>query len=246
LAVGEPLYHYYGLIFDGVYATEQEIIDDLGVDNLDDFSGTSTASYLVRPGDVRYRDLNGDGDITDEDRTIIGDPNPDFTYALNLNAGYKGFDFSALITGVQGADAFNTNVFNLEGQEGVLNRGVEVLRRWQNPGDITDVPRFRFGRNPNNDISTRYIEDASYARLKNLTLGYSLSGELLDETFNGALSKVRVYAQAQNLVTITNYSGLDPEIEPFYSASGIIQGLNIDRGRGPQPTTFLMGIQIEF
>ncbi|KZS39905.1 hypothetical protein AWE51_09680 [Aquimarina aggregata] len=246
LAVGEPLYHFFGLVFDGVYSTEQDIIDDLGADNLDDFSGTSTASYLVRPGDVRYRDINGDGDITDEDRTIIGDPNPDFTYAINLNAAYKGFDLSALITGVQGADAFNTNVFNLQGQEGVLNRGVEVLDRWQAPGDVTNVPRFRFGRNTNNDISTRFVEDASYARLKNVTLGYSLSSNVLDRAFNGHLSKIRVYVQSQNLVTLTDYSGLDPEIEPFYSAAGIIEGLNIDRGRGPQPVTFLTGLQIEF
>ncbi|WP_394750568.1 SusC/RagA family TonB-linked outer membrane protein [Spongiimicrobium salis] len=243
LAPGQPLYHFFGRIFEGVYSTEQEIIDDLGADNLDPTSG---ATYQPRPGDARFRDINGDGDITDEDRTIIGDPNPDFTYAVNLNASYKGFDFSALITGVQGADAFNTNVFSLEGQERVNNAGVEVLRRWQNPGDITDVPRFRFGRNDNNQISTRFIEDASYARLKNVTLGYSLPADLLDRVFNGTISKVRLYVQSQNLVTLTNYSGLDPEIEPFYGAAGIIEGLNIDRGRGPQPKTFLTGLQIEF
>ncbi len=242
LAVGESAYHFYGFIFDGVYSTNQDIIDDLGADNLDPNSG---ASYVVQEGDAKYRDINGDGDITDEDRVIIGDPNPDFTYTINLGFNYKKFDLSFLLTGVQGVDAFNGNVYNLESQQIVLNRGVEVLNRWQNPGDVTNVPRFRFGVNDNNEISSRYIEDASYARLKNLSLGYTFDKEL-KSVFNGALSKIRVYAQSQNLFTITKYSGLDPEIEPYYNANGNIEGLNIDRGRGPQPRTILAGLQIEF
>jgi len=107
------------------------------------------------------------------------------------------------------------------------------------------VPRFRFGVNDNNEISSRYIEDASYARLKNLSLGYTFDKELRS-VFNGALSKIRIYAQTQNLFTITKYSGLDPEIEPYYNAVGNIEGFNIDRGRGPQPRTVLAGLQIEF
>ncbi len=244
LAAGEPLNHFYGYIFDGVYSTNQDIIDDLGEDNL--IGSDSNAAYLVQQGDARYRDINGDGDITDEDRVVIGDPNPDFIYSINLRAEYKNFDFSALLVGVQGVDAFNGNIFNLESQENVLNRGTQVLNRWQQPGDITNVPRFRFGRNQNNAVSTRYIEDASYARLRNLDVGYSFRQDKLKGIFNGALTKVRFYVQALNLFTITDYSGLDPEIEPFYNATGIIEGTNIDRGRGPQPTTFLTGLQIEF
>ncbi len=244
IALNEPLFHFFGFEFDGVYADEQAIIDDIGADNLDPNSGQT---YIVQPGDVRYRDINGDGDITDEDRVVIGDPNPDFTYSVNLSASYKGWDFNALITGVQGVDALNANTWFLQGQENVVNHGTEVLRRWQNPGDITDVPRFRFeGNNPNNRISTRYVQDASYARLKNVTLGYSLPQRALDNAFNGILSKVRIYLQSQNLVTLTEYTGLDPEIEPFFNATGLIVGLNVDRGRAPQPTTFLAGLQIEF
>ncbi|MGB6150540.1 MAG: TonB-dependent receptor [Pricia sp.] len=244
IAPNEPLFHFYGYEFEGVYADEQEIIDDIGADNLNSDSGQS---YVVQPGDVRYRDINGDGDITDEDRVVIGNPNPDFNYSMNLNAKYKSWDASALITGVQGVDALNANTWFLEGQENVVNHGTEVLRRWQNPGDITDVPRFRFeGNNPNNRISTRYVQDASYARLKNVTVGYSLSQNTLDDAFKGVLSKVRFYLQSQNLLTLTEYSGLDPEIEPFYNATGLIVGLNVDRGRAPQPKTFLLGLEIEF
>lgn len=241
IAVGQPLYHFYGYIFEGVYADEQAIIDHIGDDNLIS-NRRSRSAYKVQGGDARYRDINGDGDITDEDRVVIGNPNPDFIYSFNFKANYKNFDMSALITGVQGVDAFNANVFTLESQQIFANRGTSVLRRWQQPGDITDIPRFRGGVNDNNAISTRYIEDASFARLKNVTLGYTFPKKFL----NGMFSKVRVYVQSQNLLTITNYSGLDPEIEPFYNASGLIEGINIDRGRAPQPRTFLTGLQIEF
>jgi len=242
LAVGESPYHFYGYVFEGVYATNQEITDHLGADNLDDTSG---AAYIVQEGDARYKDVNGDGDINADDRVVIGDPNPDFTFNINLKADYKNFDFSALITGVQGVDVFNGNVYNLSSQQIVLNYGTEVLDRWQNSGDITDVPRARFGVNDNNEISTRYIEDGSYTRLKNLIVGYSIKDNVLESAFNGVLSKVRLYLQGQNLVTLTDYSGLDPEIEPYYSSNGL-EGFGIDRGRAPQPKTIMMGLQIEF
>ncbi len=244
LAPGEPLFHFFGWEFEGVYADEQAIIDHLGADNLDSQSGQV---FLPRPGDARFRDVNGDGDITDEDKFVIGNPNPDFTFATNIKAEYKNFDLSLLFTGVYGVDALNSNIWFLQGQENVTNHGVEVLRRWQNPGDITDVPRFRFeGNNPNNALSTRYIQDASYVRLRNVTLGYSLPTPLLNNTFKGVVSKARLYLQGQNLLTFTDYEGLDPEISPFYGANGLLQGTNIDRGEAPRPQTVIVGLQVEF
>ncbi len=242
LAVGESPYHFYGYVFEGVYATNQEIEEHLGADNLDDTSG---AAYIVQEGDARYKDVNGDGDINADDRIVIGDPNPDFTFNVNLKANYKNFDLSALVTGVQGGDIFNGNVYNLASQQIVLNYGTEVLDRWQQSGDITDVPRARFGVNDNNEISTRYIEDGSYTRLKNLIIGYSLDQNVLNSVFKGTLSRIRLYLQGQNLVTLTNYSGLDPEIEPYYGVNGL-EGFGIDRGRAPQPKTIMMGLQVEF
>ncbi len=244
LAPGEPIFHFFGLEFEGVYSDEQEIIDHIGADNLDPQSGQV---FIAQPGDVRYRDVNGDGDIDDEDRSVIGDPNPDFTFAANIKAEYKNFDVSFLITGVYGVDALNSNIWFLQGQENVTNHGVEVLRRWQNPGDITDIPRFRFeGNNPNNFISTRYIQDASYARLRNVTLGYSLPSKVTENIFKGYVSKARFYLQGQNLATLTDYDGLDPEIAPFYGADGLLQGTNIDRGEAPRPQTVIVGVQFEF
>ncbi|MFY0599840.1 MAG: TonB-dependent receptor [Cyclobacteriaceae bacterium] len=251
LAPGEPLYHFYGYIMDGVYSTNEEVIEHLGEGSYA-LNPEADAGIQFQAGDVRYRDISGpegvpDGLITADDRTIIGDPNPDFTYSLNFNASYKGFDASILVTGVQGVDILNANTWYLQSQDFVANFSTDVLRRWQQPGDITDIPRFRFvGNNSNNFISTRYIEDGSYARVKNITVGYSLSKNLLDAAFDGVVSKVRFYLQSQNPLTLTKYSGFDPETEPFYGTGGTVVGIGIDRGRQPQPQTFLAGIQVEF
>ncbi len=238
LAVGEAPYHFFGLVADGVYSTQAQIDAEL--------PNNSQAAVPVQPGDVRYRDLNEDGTITLEDRAVIGDPNPDFTYAVNLRAEYKGWDFNVLFNGVQGVDALNSNIYYLEGLDNGLNYGTRVLRRWQNPGDITDIPRFRFGNNINNEISTRFVEDASYLRLRNATVGYTFPQNMINKSGNGFVKKFRIYIQGQNLLTLTNYTGLDPEIAPFYNASGLVAGLGIDRSAQPRPITVLSGIQIEF
>jgi len=238
LAEGLPAFHFFGLVADGVFSTQEQIDAEL--------PNNSTEAVPVRPGDVRFIDTNGDGRITLEDQDVIGDPNPDFTYALNLSAGYKGWDFNMLWNGVQGVDAFNSNIFFLQAQQGVLNHGTEVLRRFQFEGDVTDIPRFRFGSNVNNNISSRYIEDASFLRLRNVTLGYSIPIKDLSSFANRAVKKIRLYVQGQNLVTLTNYSGFDPEIAPFYNAQGLVDGLGIDRSAQPRPQTILIGFQIEF
>ncbi|MBC2845545.1 SusC/RagA family TonB-linked outer membrane protein [Winogradskyella flava] len=238
LAVGEAPFHFFGLVADGVFSTQQQIDNEL--------PNNANAAVPVQPGDVRYRDLNGDGLISLEDRAVIGDPNPDFTYAINLRAEYKGWDFNVLFNGVQGVDAFNSNIYYLEGLDNGLNYGTRVLRRWQNPGDITDVPRFRFGSNINNEISSRYIEDASYLRLRNVTVGYTIPSKWINKSGNGFIKKFRIYVQGQNLLTLTNYTGLDPEIAPFYNAQGLVDGLGIDRSAQPRPITVLSGIQLEF
>ena len=237
VAAGESLFHFYGFDFEGVYATDEEAALQLN---------NTEAAQLPKGGDARFRDVNGDGAITDEDRVVIGDPNPDFVYSFNLKGSYKGFDLGLLFNGVEGVDALNSNIFFLEGQRNVLNHGTEVLRRWQNPGDVTDVPRFRFGDDYNTSISSRFIEDASFLRLKNVTLGYTLDKKITEKFLKGALKKIRLYMQAQNLVTFTDYSGFDPEIAPFYGDTGTVVGIGIDRSAAPRPITFISGLQIQF
>src|SRR5690606_1900721 len=123
---------------------------------------------VVRPGDIRYRDISGpngvpDGIITNDDKTNIGSSIPDFTYGLNLDATYKNWDFNVFFNGVQGRELINTNIYDLEGMPRLFNAGVGVLDRWTGPGTSNTVPRAG-GAPQNLSISTRYLEDASYLR----------------------------------------------------------------------------------
>jgi hypothetical protein len=155
---------------------------------------------------------------------------------LNFNADYKNLDLNLFISGIQGRDLYNTNIYDLEGMPRLFNAGTAVLNRWQQEGDITNVPRAG-GAPQNLAVSDRFVEDGSYVRLKNITLGYTLPESVAKNIF----SKFRFYVSAQNLITITNYSGLDPEV-----GNGNSFDFGIDRGSYPQPKTFLLGLQVEF
>jgi TonB-linked SusC/RagA family outer membrane protein len=219
---GESINHFYGYISDGIYQNQAE------VDAV--FSGDPTQT-AIQPGDIRYKDISGDGKIDADDRTVLGDGLPDFTYGLNLSANYKNFDASLFITGVQGVDVYNTVRFDLEGgSRRVFNGTTALLDSWT-PGNLTtSMPRFG-GATENFAVSDRFIENGSYTRLKNISLGFTVPNDV----FNGYFTKFRVYASAQNLLTITGYNGLDPEL-----TSGV------DLGRYPQPKSFLFGVQVSF
>ncbi len=224
--VGEPLFHFYGLVSDGLYRTQEEV---------DAVFTSNSNQTTVQPGDIRFKDLNGDGDITSDDRAIIGNPFPDLTYGFNFDANYKNFDFNLFITGTSGNDVYNTNTRNLVGGD---NRLFNVSQsyydnKWSASNPTGTEPRI-VGAPQNNGVSDRFVEDGSYARLKNITLGYSFT-EFINKDY---LSKLRLYVSAQNLVTITNYSGLDPEI-----GGG---EFGIDRGNYPQPKSVLLGLQVSF
>lgn len=232
---GQPLYHYVGYIMDGIYQNQAE------VDAV--FTG-NPGQTTVRPGDIRYLDLNGDGNITNADKTIIGDALPDFTYGLNFSATYRNWDFNVFFTGVQGRDLINTNIYDLEGMPRLFNAGVGVLDRWTPTNPSNTVPRAGNGGGAdsgapqNTAISTRYLEDGSFMRLKNLSIGYTLPNNLFGQDY---FKNCRIYVSGQNVFTITDYSGLDPEIansNPFDSG--------IDRGAFPQPRTYLVGLKVTF
>jgi TonB-linked SusC/RagA family outer membrane protein len=187
-------------------------------------------------GSLMYQDVNGDGQISPEDRTIIGNPNPDFTFGFSNNFSYKGFSLDALITGSQGNDIYNASRMDLTLMTNYNNQSTEVLNRWTTPGQITDVPR---ANDPNAlHVSDRYVEDGSYVRLKSVTLGYQFKLESLK------LNSVKLYVTAQNLYTITNYKGFDPEVGAFNNSSGLGQG--IDLGTYPQVKTFIFGLKANF
>ena len=225
---GNSLYHYYGLVMDGIYQNQAEVNAVFSSD---------PSQTTVKPGDIRYKDLNNDGKITNADKTIIGDALPDFTYGLNLDASYKNWDFNVFFNGVQGRDLMNTNIFDLEGMKNLFNASANVMNRWTDTNPSNSMPR-AYGAPQNTAISTRYLEDGSFARLKNLSIGYTLPKEVFAQKY---FSKCRIYISSQNLFTLTKYSGLDPEIG---NSNGFESG--IDKGEFPQPKTFLVGFQLTF
>jgi hypothetical protein len=187
-------------------------------------------------GDAMYRDITGDGKLTSSDLTYIGDPNPKFTYGLTNTFTYKGLNLSVLIQGSYGNDIFNSSKGDIVGMYDCRNQSVDVLRRWRKPGDVTDIPKIGWNVQP----STFFIEDGSYIRLKDVSLSYNFSGNFLKKL---GVTRLQPYFTARNLLTITKYSGMDPEVNQFGNR-GAIQG--IDWGTYPHSKIYTIGINVEF
>ncbi len=238
LTEGEAAWHFYGWQTDGIFQSQAEI-------------DASAQAGTAAPGDIRFKDLDNDGDIDNDDKTVIGNPFPKINYGLSLDANYKNFDFNMFFSGVSGNDIFNANRYYLDGASQVTNASTAVLDRWTPTNPSNTQPRAIFGDpNQNSRVSNRYVEDGSYLRLKNITLGYNLPSTTLDNFIGGALSKFRIYISSQNLFTITNYSGYDPEIGPSLGIASTTGSVNteigVDRGQYPQSTSLLFGLQIQF
>jgi hypothetical protein len=188
------------------------------------------------PGDVRFVDVNDDGKLNEDDRTMIGNPTPDFTFGFNASLEYKNFDFSALIVGAAGNDVFNGS----QRQDlRYTNRTTAILDRWTGEGTSNEIPRYTWiDVNNNYRVSDLYIEDGSYAKVKNLQVGYTIPDFWLQRI--GA-SKWRFYISFENLYTLTKYSGADPEIGAMSSFD-----IGIDRGIYPHARTVRFGTTITF
>jgi hypothetical protein len=190
------------------------------------------------PGDIKFEDSNNDGVINDDDAVYQGTAIPKFEYSLNLTADYKGFDFTVFLQGVGGNKIYNGNNFELLGMDSGRNFRVETLNAWTPSNTNTDIPRAVLGDpNLNNRASTRFLENGAYLRFKTFQVGYSINSEILEKSF---INKFRVYATGQNLITITNYEGLDPEV------GGSILSRGIDRSLYPQYKSIIFGLQIQF
>jgi TonB-linked SusC/RagA family outer membrane protein len=228
--VGSPLGVFYGQRVQGIVQSDAE-----GA-NLPKQNGV-----FPKAGDIRFVDTNGDGVITDADRTVIGNPNPKLIAGVTNTFTFKGVDLSIFFQGSFGNDIYNQNRTITEGQTTALNQSTAVLNRWTPTNTNTDVPRAVFNDPAgNNRVSTRFIEDGSYVRLKNLTLGYNLPTSLAK---HAALKGLRIYGTAQNLITWTKYSGYDPEVsaDPFSST-----GFGRDFGVYPQSRTYTVGLNATF
>ena len=202
--VGHPVNSFYGYVTQGIFQTYYDVMAHAAqVNGSDGYNRTSA-------GDIRFKDLNNDGVINASDRTIIGNPNPKFIFAMNNSWSYKDIDLSLALQGVYGNQLFNANNITQEAMSGANNQVAYVLSRWEGPGTSNTVPRAIYGDpNENSRISDRYIEDGSYLRIKTLTLGYTLPKTLLQ---HAGIKTVRIYATAQNLYTFTKYTGVDPEV----------------------------------
>jgi TonB-dependent starch-binding outer membrane protein SusC len=253
LEVGKPLFFFYGWKFDGIFTSNADAASYLNGGQLAENGGVG-----AQGGDYRIVDVNGDGKITTADQTNIGNPFPKMTLGLNFNASYKGFDLSLFVFGSYGNDIYNNTYYDLTGMTRLFNGSVDVLKRWRKDGDVTNIPR-PSAAGPNVQISTRGVEDGTYTRLKNATIGYTLPSSL----FGNKISKFRIYLSGQNLLTLTKYKGLDPEVGYYQPAgttvnfvgSNAITGngypavnfnTGIDFGVYPMPKSFIGGIQITF
>jgi TonB-dependent starch-binding outer membrane protein SusC len=213
---------YFGYKTAGLFQTLAEI-------------AASPTQAGAQPGDIKFADLNGDGKINSEDQQVIGSPFPKFTMGWNVNLNYKNIDLSVFTYTSYGNDVVRA----FERNANFTNKYAQVLERWTGPNTTNDAknPRYTFS-DPNNNarFSDRYVEDASFIKVKNILLGYTFNNKYVNKIFKG----LRVYAQVKNAFTFTKYSGFDPEV-----AAGGLLDTGVDRGAYPQARTYSFGIDIK-
>ncbi|GAP68263.1 TonB-linked outer membrane protein, SusC/RagA family [Bacteroidales bacterium 6E] len=223
--VGFPIGYFYGYETAGIFQTQQEV------------DATQAKLSNAQPGDVIFVDRNDDKKIDNLDKTMIGNPNPDFTTGLSFNAYYKGFNLGVTTTGAFGHQVIKT--YRRWADRPEENFTLDAYDRWTGPGSTNKVPRLTFNPHPNrNYISDLYIENADYVKIQNITLGYDFAPLLPALKF----SQIQLYMSAQNFFTITGYSGLDPEVG--YGEESWDSGIDI--GYYPSAKTFLIGLNVEF
>jgi hypothetical protein len=236
LIVNQPLGAFYGYRVEKIFQTQEEI-DAL---NRTSSTGLYQAS-LTRPGDIKFRDLNNDGRITADDQEIIGNAQPKFFGGINNTVRFMNFDLSVLFQYNVGNKIYNSAASNTQGMSTDYGQDVAVLNRWTPTNTNTNIPRAVFGDpNTNARNSDRFLEDGSYGRFKTVTLGYTFTSALATRAH---IRSLRIYAQAQNLVTFTKYSGLDPEVNSFSISN---TALGTDFFTFPQARTITGGITLGF
>ncbi|GAB3908457.1 TonB-dependent receptor [Larkinella knui] len=225
--IGEPLGSFYGYKQLGIFQSQAEL------DAYPHFADT-------RPGDVKYEDVNKDGKVDANDRTLIGNNQPDFIYGVTNSFSFKGFDLGVVIQGVQGATILNLSRRFYENLEGNANSLTTVLNRWQSaqqPGDGTTPRANTRSTGNNNAISSRWVEDASYFRIRNITLGYNLPKTLIQRV---KVQSLRLYGGVQNVLTVSKYLGYNPEVSGY---EGPLTG-GVDYGSYPLARTYTIGVNI--
>jgi TonB-dependent starch-binding outer membrane protein SusC len=232
---GNPLATFYGWRTNGLYQNQAEIDSDPNITE-----DPRRSDGQIKPGDVRFLDLNGDHVIDDEDRTIIGNPTPKITYGINAGIEYKGFDVTLFFLGSAKVDIYNADRMQGIDPTYPFNMYAETINRWHGEGTSNSIPRMTTARdNLNHRTSDMFVESGAFFRLKNVTVGYTLPQSITDVVH---ISKARFYVTGQNIFIITDYKGMDPEL-------GIVQGnfqMNVDYAQYPQARTWTVGAQLSF
>lgn len=240
LRTGLPIGTFYGYVFDGIFQSDEEAAKSPVLVGQE--QGSSNPAAIAKAGDRKYRDINGDGKIDANDRTILGSAQPDFTWGLNNSFSFKGFELSFFFQGSQGNKMANFNSYsllNFTGQNNVLAEA--GLNRWTPEHPSNQYPRaLSSGSLDVGIFSSAIVEDASYVRLKNVTIGYYIPSKILDRA---KIKSFRVYVSATNLLTITNYTGYDPEANTYGQSTTLI---GIDAGGYPQARTYTAGVSVGF
>ena len=232
--VGGSLGDFYGYVNEGIFQTQAEL-DAANALNPD-------APYQANetiPGDFKFKDLNGDGTITDADRKILGSPIPDFTYGLGLDLGYKRLSFSALFYGSQGNLIYNSLRSELEQQGRSMNKATTVLDAWHGEGTSNSIPiRRTQDLNTNFRTSSTYLEDGSFLRLQNIMFSYDLPV---------LFGEMQVFVSGDNLITFTDYSGFNPEVSITKAGDGGNRlDSGVDMGYYPSSSIYRIGFRVTF
>ncbi|MFY9172409.1 MAG: SusC/RagA family protein, partial [Petrimonas mucosa] len=220
---GYPIAYFYGYRVKGVYQNNEDINQS-----------EPNTLFAVKPGDLKFEDVNGDGVIDQDDRTMIGKPTPDYTYGLNINLAYKGFDLGVDMMGVYGNEIYrdwDTSSF------AQFNYLTKRMKRWNGEGTSNWEPILDPGRAINRTYSSYYIEDGSFFRLRNIQLGYTLPKSLLERIH---MKSLRIYTNVQNLKSWHKNSGYTPEIGGSAVRSGV------DEGTYPMPAIYTFGLNLTF
>jgi TonB-linked SusC/RagA family outer membrane protein len=223
--VGQPIGQYFGLVVDGVFQNATEVANSIQKD--------------AKPGDFRYKDLNGDNQIDAKDRTVIGNPNPKYLYGFSSNFVYKEFDLSIDLQGVAGVDVYNANKGLRFGSENFTKDFYD--NRWHGEGTSNTYPSANVGGGKNYLPNTFFVESGAYFRVRNLQLGYTLPSAIASKLF---MKRLRVFASAQNIYNSFSYKGFNPEI----GGQGDLPGINagIDNGAYPLYATYNFGVNVTF
>ncbi len=224
------------------YATTSEALSESVIrmtpgQPLSMFWGYKALGVDPETGMMIYEDISGDGKISDVDKQYIGNANPDFIFGMTNTLSWKGINLSFLITGSVGNDIYNASKIEMVGMYTGANQITDVLRRWRVPGQITDIPKA--GELDNLRASTRWVEDGSYLKIKNITLSYDITHPKLKKA---NISRIQPYITLDNMITFTNYSGYDPEMSQWSDA----YQTGIDWGTYPNIRTVIFGVNIDF